>query len=138
MYDDLIKKLRHCGNAISCLHCPYWEGCGGSKEDLTQAANAIEELAMKLHGDEAAIAGMKREIERMVIDTANSKPRWIPVTERLPEEGQYVLVSYRTISGAMRAVSYWFLDDRNKVRWGGENELFVTHWMPLPERPEEK
>lgn len=44
MHEDLVKKLRYCGNAISCLYCPYREGCGGSKEDLTQAADAIEEL----------------------------------------------------------------------------------------------
>lgn len=44
MYDELVKKLRYCGNSVSCLHCPYWAGCGGSKEDLLQAADAIEEL----------------------------------------------------------------------------------------------
>ena len=44
MYDELVKKLRYCGNSVSCLHCPYWVGCGGSKEDLMQAADAIEEL----------------------------------------------------------------------------------------------
>lgn len=43
-YEELVKKLRYCGNAVSCIHCPYWEGCGGSKEDLAQAADAIEEL----------------------------------------------------------------------------------------------
>ena len=46
-----------------------------------KAADAIEELNMRLHGDEAAISGMKREIERMVVN----QPRWIPVAERLPE-----------------------------------------------------
>ena len=85
MYEELVKKLRYCGNAISCPHCPYWEGCGGSKEDLNQAADVIEELDMKLHGANAAIAGMKREIERMVIDSANSNremPRQEPPKEK--------------------------------------------------------
>lgn len=48
MYEEQVKKLRYCGNAISCIHCPYWEGCGGSKEDLMQAADAIEELQKAL------------------------------------------------------------------------------------------
>ena len=58
--------------------------------------------------------------------------RWIPVTERVPEENVRVLVH---ISGKR---SYTTLDTdrlqyRNWVRWGNE----VTHWMPLPEPPKE-
>lgn len=37
---------------------------------MSQAADAIENLSMKLRGDEAAIAGMKREIERTVVNAA--------------------------------------------------------------------
>ena len=85
MYEELVKKLRYCGNAIYCSHCPYWEGCGGSKEDLNKAAYAIEELDMKLHGANAAIAGMQKEIERMVIDSANSN-REMPLPEPPKEE----------------------------------------------------
>ena len=149
MYDDLIKKLRHCGNAISCLHCPYWEGGGGSKEDLTQAANAIEELAMKLHGDEAAIAGMKREIERMVIDTANSKPRWIPVTERLPEDEEAVFVvrKFLGVKGQVPPSTYTEVAYRIDDRWVADSDEYkiARHrhtdplfWMPLPEPPKEE
>ena len=47
MYKELIKRLRYCGNAISCLGCPYREGCGGAKEELMAAAAAIEELSYK-------------------------------------------------------------------------------------------
>ena len=68
MYDDLVKDLRE-------NHDKYFA------RD-TQAADAIEELSMKLHGANASIAGMQREIERMVV---SAKPQWIPVTERLPK-----------------------------------------------------
>ena len=40
-------------------------------DDLLKAADVIEELSMKLHGDEAAIAGMKREIERAVVNATD-------------------------------------------------------------------
>lgn len=48
MYEELVKKLRYCGNAVSCLHCLYWEGCAGSEEDLIEAADAIEALSKEL------------------------------------------------------------------------------------------
>lgn len=116
MYDELIKQLRECTAEQN-----------GEKTLWCKAADAIEELSMKLHGDEAAILGMKREIERMVV---NGTHRWIPVTERLPREMETVLVT-----------------DGKNVGWSfcvndyGTMEFYsastITHWMPLPEPPEE-
>lgn len=99
-YDELIKELREAGKfAKSALVNPY-----RFVPYYFKAADALEELTMKLHGDEAAIAGMKQQIERMVVNPGN-KPKWIPVSERLPEEGRYVLVAYETIAGFLCHVS---------------------------------
>lgn len=61
--------------------------------------------------------------------------RWIPVTERLPEDdrqrvlavciGDY-LVGYPRIDTDRYVRQHW-------VRYGND----VTHWMPLPEPPKE-
>ena len=79
-------------------------------ETMSQAANAIEEL---------------------------SKPKWIPVTERLPEEyDRYYLV----------CLNNWNTDfclyTKEKgfgmyitPKWWDANDE-VTHWMPLPSAPE--
>ena len=64
---------------------------------------------------------------------AMGKQKWIPVTERLPDEDVRVLVwlvadnpsKYTRIDTDRRHDSRW-------VRW----EKYVTHWMPLPEPPE--
>lgn len=71
MNEELVKRLRHSANFAE-------RGLAPPPSELREAADAIEKLSMRLHGDEAAIAGMKREIERMVV---TDKLRWIPATE---------------------------------------------------------
>ena len=131
MYKDLINKLRELPHLL-------FVQLGEHEDVVYQAADAIEKLDMKLQGANAAIAGMQREIERMVIDSANSKPQWIPMAERLPEEGKFVLV-YGDLypnkhDGGVIAVS-------KRMDWnywqGFGRERDITHWMPLPEPPKE-
>ena len=72
-----------------------------------------------------------------------SKPRWIPVTERLPDETGNYLTAFG--DGKAMAVNEfmhprdWLTEEGRKAHpngkwyWGG-----VTHWMPLPEPPKEE
>ena len=85
----------------------------------------------------------------------NGKPKWIPVTERLPEkDGKYLV--FRKIHHISLCAVYGFAKDGRKVdeydfetKW--ENVWYcydpeygyyvidsVTHWMPLPEPPKEE
>ena len=71
---------------------------------------------------------------------ADAKPKWIPVTERLPEDDEIVLIACKI--GKM-FVGYhkhlfpgcevWRIltarDSTKKITYT------VTHWMPLPEPP---
>lgn len=67
-----------------------------------------------------------------------SEMKWIPVTERLPEEsckclcanemGDIVLAPYSNRYRAFNAI-----DDDEGDRWKFD---YVTHWMPLPLPPE--
>lgn len=61
------------------------------------------------------------------------RPRWIPVTERLPEKDKWVL-RYSAITGATwlayrNSIGVW-MDEQGKAP-------YITHWMPLPEPPED-
>ena len=87
MYEELIESSRACasgynGNCDRCLFCGKSNDKDGDcyQQLHKAAANAIEELSMKLHGDEAAIAGMKREIERMM-SLINGAPTITPAEE---------------------------------------------------------
>lgn len=53
---------------------------------------------------------------------------WIDVNDKLPPDGQSILVFYRR---GYITVDKFSINDRNWIK-SGEN---VTHWMPLPEPP---
>lgn len=63
-------------------------------------------------------------------------PKWIPVTERLPEDGKTVLV-YGVRGGIYTA---WCNQRYKYPAWHKLNSknhhCEPTHWMPLPEPPE--
>ena len=79
------------------------------------------------------------------------KQRWIPVSERLPEtDGQYIgytntglvgthwlvdghfIVTYSCEQNWLTTPTSWILESAS----GGD--VYVTHWMPLPEPPKER
>lgn len=81
------------------------------------------------------------------------KPRWIPVTERLPEvektrrehrnvyrESGRVLCACLQADGKrlVKEGYMFFFNDNPQPKWAIPGTIHsVTHWMPLPEPPKE-
>ena len=70
----------------------------------------------------------------VVVSNSETATKWIPVTERLPEDSRDVILCTRS-----RIVGVGFCD-KNTRNWnqhysGGGICVDVTHWMPLPEAP---
>ena len=93
----------------------------------------------------------RREARRKLlayVAELESERRWIPVSERMPEDGQEALICY---DGNIYLTTYEaqtaYLDDHNNsVICRGfrveandflcaEGRDFPSHWMPLPEPP---
>lgn len=81
----------------------------------------------------------RRIIEAMEPTEYELARRWIPVSERLPDEGEQVLVAIRlrhwTHEMPTLIVSSWY---EHEDFCGDEDDIprqGVTHWMPLPEPP---
>lgn len=141
MYDELVRKIRHCATSpMHCLSCSEDKDGRCFKRLMTQAADAVEKL---------------------------SKPRWIPVSEKLPDvPGTYLVLvkepkkfAEQRIKGE---VEEWENVDFSHVKpafynkdqsiWDDDDipmnanldvvntyEAFhVTHWMPLPQAPKEE
>ena len=111
-YEDLVKSLRYCAEYDCTTVCPRAGTGNGCITRLKKdAADAIEEL---------------------------SKPKWISVEERLPEEGKSVLVCICS-DGKCDITRGWYCKNQGFCCWDDaamESTDFITHWMPLPEPPE--
>ena len=95
------------------------------RANLFKQINQMENCIM----DEAADA-----IEKL------SKPKWIPVTERLPEHLTSVIVHRK--DGGIFIWEYFDTSSTDECWIDDSMNVYsfydVTHWMPLPEPPEEE
>ena len=110
-----------------------------------QSDNAALRLALtgeRQHSQacEQAMLDAKAVAERM-----REERRWIPVSERLPEEGdgdhQFLTLSSRNDVGILGFFGYdenfWFDPEDEDCNDVAQARLIITHWMPLPESPQE-
>lgn len=91
------------------------------------------------HRTDVQMNALAEAISRVPTADVIEAPRWIPVTERLPEtHGHYFIWVAR---GKGKLIGY---DDigyfgRGKFSWEHISQEWpeeVTHWMPLPKAPE--
>ena len=128
MYEDLVYALKKCGypgDVHYCRDCVFANDGGTChrKKLLPAAADAIEELQ-----------GRAKVFEKVADKWCEAVPKWIPVTEALPERGYYVLVyEDGDILMASYADGNWVLRDMYEVI----DDLKPTYWMQLPEPPKE-
>ena len=68
-------------------------------------------------------------------------PEWIPVTAKLPEDGETVFViihdGFERFENGNEVARLTYLGNGNWWSWESERYV-VTHWMPLPNPPEAK
>ena len=88
----------------------------------------------KQHDIFGGVCGMNRNegVDACIREARKSEQQsgWIPVTERLPEDDAFVLVSCRTKRGVNGINRAYYMDGA----WHGSGSMSgVTAWMPLPE-----
>ena len=90
-------------------------------ETLDEAADAIENMSEAYD-----------KLSRHMDDLVALMPRWIPVTEALPEIRKVVFITDGIDVGIGWMNQGWWNTSFTNIRDA------VTHWMPLPEPPKEE
>lgn len=127
---ELVNALRE--------HADWWENgdmmnpLGGLEKDLLAAADRIANQSTH-------IAALQQEIEKL----RGQVPRWIPVEERLPETKSWG--ASKVVLGIVQNESGYpppnpcFCVYLGNQQWTIRGRMAtITHWMPLPELPEEE
>lgn len=124
-----------------------WETPITLGDDLAEAADRIEAQAKEIE----KLRGQNKQLREAAALVAKESAellerRWIPVTERLPENGVPVLINYiGNNDGKYHPDGTAAWTDHGCFWWDGrlkdcdtEVTVPITHWMPLPEPPEEE
>ena len=121
-------------NLVGIVNLTEWSYC-----DVDAVGPAA---ADRIANQNTHIAALQQEIEKL----RGQVPRWIPVEERLPENGVPVLINYiASDDGKYHPDGTAVWTDYGCFWWEGSLEdcdtevaVPITHWMPLPEPPKEK
>lgn len=99
-------------------------------------ADALIEKCGEWYVEEGPEDGFIGTIKQLIDTqpTIQSEQRWVPCSERLPEDFKKVLVFWWEHSEPMIDTAFWQKDAK---RFDGQHwvriEDKITHWMPLPE-----
>lgn len=98
---------------------------------ILAAADAIDQLEALCKRQEAKLVELTEELA--------SKPRWVPVAERLPEKNGPYLCCWKASADEKKHIArimVWRADTGWMNAWDEPMSNYVTHWMSLPQPPD--
>jgi hypothetical protein len=106
-YDDLIHEIINAAQEVT--NCHEWgSGTKHAQSELDKAVNALKQALSQ----------------------------WVSVKDDLPkDEGEY-LVYVKWLNPLGEWVLEQMLWDFENGKWGEDEDVIITHWMPLPAPPE--
>lgn len=123
-----LRRLKVETGSLACMGCGREHNCGvHGCAILRESADVLQEYVDRCarYADE--------------IMALREKCQWIPVTERLPAPGERVLAATEGVFSGEAYLSCEGVWMRSYgVVWVSVVDVPVTHWMPLPYKPEEK
>lgn len=132
--EEIKKGLEICrgkctGNKPHCPYDKYGDGCEDTLNRDALAYIQKLEARMEAFADEALTYIQQLEAQQ---------PRWISVGERLPEDDGYFLCNRN--DGSPDVVCMYYGDGDFLTPEPELNNIsnVITHWMPLPQSPEEE
>lgn len=122
--------MRCAGNSAASGVQNHAHIVAGKGEKMIDEKELLKKIKSVLPLD--AVCTVEETIEEM------PKIRWIPVSERLPENDKYILLSFENYS--LPDIGRYEVDGEGGAFYLGDEEqscisfgIFVNAWMPLPE-----
>ena len=121
---EIMKVLRYCSdpNPDACNYCQYLK----EEHCILKMAGAALDLIERLTAENAAL----REKVAQWISVKDADRRALAGKRVIATDGVFVGEAYRTSADSWRRYDDYRL-------WHDATGHTVTHWMPLPEVPEE-
>ncbi|EKZ6376892.1 DUF551 domain-containing protein [Klebsiella aerogenes] len=118
---------------------------------MRELVNQLRDTAIQYHGTQQLREQIARVIRAAMLQsepvtTANKlgkspviQDTWIPVSERMPEDGQHIIIfcDGAFVLFAQCRDSEFFDIVRDREEFFETTSRCVTHWMPLPAAPQE-
>lgn len=131
---NAIRRLKVETGSLACMGCGREHNCGVS------GCAIMREAADRIANQSNHIAALQQEIEKL----RGQVPRWISVTERLPELQNWGAST--VVLGLIKSENEPSLNKLHDLTlcvycdngiWSMPGRyVAITHWMPLPEPPE--
>lgn len=156
--DHYMKCSGNCNVDMDCIDCPSFDRLVERLAAYEDTGLTPEEIKELLHD---TTGPLHRKLGEWIDADASGKLavlRWIPVTERMPEEDMKLLLyvpktekgrQSGIFTGELKEVkanngsgNFWNIptpgSDWTLWGWSYFEKPNVTHWMPLPEAPDKK
>jgi hypothetical protein len=118
---EIVQALRCCADHSCSAKCPAFPAGLDCREEMHKEVLALLE---RLSAENAAL----RE----------KVPQWISVEDRLPiDRLSKYLVAFRDAGGSIVDMARYFPSDGWTCNNWDVPQNLITHWMPLPDAPEE-
>lgn len=104
-------------------------------EEICEDAISRKDMALNIVSFYNKATGKKKTLDFLCkcvegLPSVQPKQRWIPVSERLPDEDDVYLVTMNVLGRSIRDIERFRIDNKG---WGVNGNNEVTAWMPLPE-----
>lgn len=133
----MMDRLTHARS--SGIKTGYWSPA--KKDELVARLAAYEDTRLTPEEIVTVIDFEKSQVGHLLkeLGMERKKHQWIPVTERLPETNDYVLMSFVNFNLPLvgryeqdETGGAWYVGDCDEDDTCAANDLFVNAWMPLP------
>lgn len=121
----VIGFCTNTGNSVGCLMCKISHICDSIKANYGDFTDAELDACMEIIAPEL--------VEE---PKPAATPQWISVEDKLPDAFKPVIICRKYVKGTLRIEQgYWDVNGWWMIY--GARVKRVTHWMPMPEPPEE-